>query len=84
MSTPTGENWQAKFGGPESPVKGTYANETVSVKKLGPREMEATYKRDEKLYNVEKMTVSADGKKMTSVVDNKWTGRVSTMVDEKQ
>jgi len=84
MSTPTGESWQAKFGGPESPVKGTYANETVSVKKLGPREMEATYKRDEKLYSVEKMTVSADAKKMTSVVDNKWTGRVSTMVDEKQ
>jgi hypothetical protein len=84
MSTPTGENWQAKFGGPESPVKGTYASETVSVKKLGPREMEATYKRDEKPYSVEKMTVSADGKKMTSVVDNKWTGRISTMVDEKQ
>ncbi len=84
VSTPTGEGWQAKFGGPESPVKGTYANETVSVKKLGPREMEVTYKRDGKLYSVEKMTVSADGKKMTGVVDNKWTGRVSTMVDEKQ
>lgn len=84
MSTPTGESWQAKFGGPESPVKGTYANETVSVKKLGPREMEVTYKRDGKLYSTNKMTVSADGKKMTSVADNKWTGRVSTYIDEKQ
>ena len=84
MSAPTGESWQAKFGGPESPVKGVYANETVSVKKMGPREMEVTYKRDGKLFSIEKMTVSADGNKMTSVVDNKWTGRVSTMVDEKQ
>jgi len=84
MSTPTGESWQAKFGGPESPVKGTYAKETVLVKKLGPREMEVTYKRDGKLYSTNKMTVSADGKKMTSVADNKWTGRVSTYIDEKQ
>jgi hypothetical protein len=84
MSTPTGESWQAKFGGPESPVKGTYANEAVSVKKLGPREMEVTYNRDGKLYSIEKMTVSPNGKKMTRVVDNKWTGRVSTMVDKKQ
>ena len=84
MSTPTGESWQAKFGGPESPVKGTYANEAVSVKKLGPREMEVTYNRDGKLYSIEKMTVLPNGKKMTRDVDNKWTGRVSTMVDEKQ
>ena len=54
MSTPTGESWQAKFGGPESSVKGTYANEAVSVKKLGPREMEVTYNRDGKLYSIEK------------------------------
>ena len=83
MSTPTGESWQAKFGGGESPVKGTYANETVSVKKLGDRTIEVTYMRDGKLYSVSKITVSADGK-MTEVVDNKWTGRVSTYIDEKQ
>lgn len=84
MSTPTGESWQAKFDGSESPVKGTYANETVSVKKLGPREIEVTYKRDGKLYSVDKITVSSDGKKMTEVVDNKQTGRISTYIDEKQ
>ena len=84
MSTPTGESWQAKVGGGESPVKGIYANETVSVKKMGPREIEVTYKRDGKLYSVSKISVSADGKKMTEVVDNKQTGRVSTYIDEKQ
>jgi hypothetical protein len=84
MSTPTGESWQAKFGGEEQPVKGTYANETVSAKKLGPNAMEVNYKRDGKLYVVDKLTVSADGKKITEISDNKWLGRVSTFVDEKQ
>jgi hypothetical protein len=84
MSTPTGESWQAKFGGEEQPVKGTYANETVSVKKLGAHEMEVTYKRDGKLYIVNKLTVSADGKKITEISDAKWLGRVSTYIDEKQ
>ena len=84
MSTGTGTSWEAKFDGKEYPVKGTYANETVSLKKLGDRSIEVTYKRDSKLYSIEKITVSPDGKKMTSVVDNKQTGRVSTYIDEKQ
>ncbi len=84
MSTPTGEKWEAKFGGGESPVVGIYAKETVSVKKLGAREIEVTYKRDGKPYVVDKITVSADGKKMTTVSDDKWLGRISTFTDEKQ
>ena len=84
MSTGTGTSWEAKFDGKEYPVKGTYANETVSLKKLGDRSIEVTYKRDSKLYSIEKITVSPDGKKMTSVVDNNQTGRVSTYIDEKQ
>jgi len=70
--------------GKEYPVKGTYANETVSLKQLGDRSIEATFKRDGKIVSVDKITVSPDGKKMTSVVDNKLTGRVSTYIDEKQ
>lgn len=84
MSDPTGDSWQAKVGGGESPVKGIYANETVSVKRLGSRELEITYKRDGKAFVVDKVTVAADGKRMTTVSDNKWLGRTSTYVDEKQ
>ena len=84
MSTPTGESWEAKLDGKEYPVKGIYASETVSVKQLGDRAIEVTYKRDGKLYSVQKITVSPDGKKMTTVSDNKQSGRVSTLVDEKQ
>lgn len=83
MSTPTGESWTAKFGGPEQPVRGLYGNYTVSVKKLGEREIEVTMKRDGKVNSVNKISVAADGK-MTEVFDNKQTGRVSTYMDEKQ
>jgi len=84
MSTPTGQSWEAKFDGKEYPVKGIYANETVSVRKLGDRVIELTYKRDGKIYSIAKITVSPDGKKMTTVYDNKQSGRVSTYIDEKQ
>lgn len=83
-SAPTGESWEAKFDGKEYPVKGTYAKETVSLKKLGDRAIEVTENRDGKIYSVEKVTVSPDGTKMTTVYDNKQTGRVSTYIDEKQ
>jgi hypothetical protein len=84
ISTPTGFGWEAKLDGKDYPVKGTYASETVSLKSLGDHSIEVTYKRDGKIENVDKITVSPDGKKMTTVVDNKPTGRVSTFIDEKQ
>ena len=83
LSTPTGYGWEAKLDGKENPVKGTYANYTVSLKQLGDRSIEATYKRDGKIESVEKITVSPDGKKMTTVADNKLTGRISTYIAEK-
>jgi hypothetical protein len=83
VSTPTGYGWEAKLDGKENPVKGTYANNTVSLKQLDDHSIEATYKRDGKIVSVDKITVSPDGKKMTSVEDNKLTGRISTFIAEK-
>jgi hypothetical protein len=84
VSDATGTSWEAKMDGKEYPVKGTYANETVSVKALGDRSIEITTRRDGQVYSVDKVTVSPDGKTMTTVSDNKRLGRVSTFVDEKQ
>ena len=85
MSTPTGVSWEAKLDGKEYPVKGSsYDRYTVSVKSLGDRSIEATYRRDGKVATVDKITVSADGKQMTIVADNKLSGRISTYIDEKQ
>ncbi len=50
MSTPTGMTWEAKLDGKEYPVKGVYAEETVSLKPLSDHSIEATYKRDGKIY----------------------------------
>jgi hypothetical protein len=49
MSTPTGVSWEAKLDGKEYPVKGNYTNGTVSVKSLGDRSIEVTYRRDGKV-----------------------------------
>jgi hypothetical protein len=46
--------------------------------------MEVTYRRDGQVESVDRITVSADGKQMTTISDNKRFGRVSTFVDEKQ
>jgi hypothetical protein len=46
--------------------------------------IEVSYKRGGQLIEVDKMTLSPDGKTMTTVVESKLTGRVSTYVAHKQ
>jgi hypothetical protein len=83
-STPTGETWTAKMDGQDYPVKGVYAYDMVSLKQAGNNGIELSYKRGGKLIEVDKMTLSPDGKTMTTVSENKLTGRVSTFVAHKQ
>ena len=84
MSTPTGASYTAKLDGKDYPVKGAYSYDSVSLKRVDDRTIEETDKRDGKVVRVSKMTVSPDGKKMTSVVTNKLAGRTNTLVAEKQ
>jgi hypothetical protein len=84
MSDPTGETYTAKLDGTDAPVKGAYTFNTVSVKKIDAHTLEETDKRDATVVAVVKMTVSADGKKMTVVYTNKLTDRVNTYIDEKK
>jgi len=84
MTDPTGWSWTAKFDGKDYPVKGSYGVDSVSLKQIDDRTVEASYKRGGTLVNVDKMTVSADGKTMTTVSDAKLTGRVSTFAATKQ
>jgi hypothetical protein len=83
-STPTGATWTAKMDGQDYPVKGVYAFDTVSLKQAGNSGIELSYKRGGQLIEVDKITISPDGKTMTTVVDSKLTGRVSTFVAHKQ
>ena len=84
MSTPTGESYTAKLDGKDYPVKGAYFYNSVSLKQVDDRPIEQTEKRDGKVVEVSKITVSPDGKKMTVVSTNELTDRTSTYVAEKQ
>jgi hypothetical protein len=83
-STPTGETWTAKMDGKDYPVKGTNAFDMVSLKQLNDNTIQVSYKRGGTLIEVDKISLSPDGKKMTTVVESKLTGRVSTFVADKQ
>ena len=72
MSSPAGQSYSAKIGGPEAPIKGDIGGTTVTVEKVdgGIRE---TYHRDGKVTGVATSTVGADGK-MSVTYENKLNG----------
>jgi hypothetical protein len=83
-----GESFTAKFDGKDYPVKGAVKGETgessVSLKRLDESTIEETDKVDGKVTSISKMTVSPDGKKMTTVGTSTKTGKTYTNVAEKQ
>jgi hypothetical protein len=83
-SNPNGETWTAKMDGQDYPVKGSYGSDAVSLKQVGNDSIEVSFKRGGQLIEVDKMTVSPDGKTMTTVAESKLTGRTSTYVAHKQ
>ena len=84
MSTPTGEGYTAKLDGKDYPYTGAFFANAVSLKRVNDHTIEETDKRDGKVMDVSKMTVSPDGKTMTVAVTNTPTGRTSTYVATKQ
>lgn len=85
LSTPTGESYAAKIDGPAVPYKTSMgANDTVSVKKLGPNSLRETYEHDGKVLSTNTMTVSADGKSMKSVIHDMHNDITSTATAHKQ
>lgn len=78
VSWPIGTSWTARFDGKDYPVKGGYSADSVSLKKLNDRSIEATYKLHGYLIRVDKFTVSDDGKTITNVSEDKLTGRNAT------
>jgi hypothetical protein len=84
MTQPTGESFTAKLDGTDSPVKGAYTYNSVSLKRIDAHTIEEADKRDGTVVGVAKMTVSPDGKKMTVVYTSKLTDRTSTYIATKQ
>jgi len=76
MSTPTGQSYSAKLGGPDAPYKGDAGTTSVSVKRVGANTIEETDKRDGKAVLVSTMTVDGDGKTMAIVNNELLSGRI--------
>jgi len=83
MTQPTGEHYDAKLDGKTYPYGGSADVQQVVLKRIGPRAIEETDKRGEKVVSTAEMTVSPDGKSMTMVVHES-TGGVSTFTFVKQ
>jgi hypothetical protein len=84
MSTPTGVSWTAKFDGKYYPVSGSYKVHSVSLRKINDRTIELTFEANGLEVLVNTMTITADGRSMTTVSENRRTGRISTWVATKQ
>jgi hypothetical protein len=82
-STPTGQSYEAKLDGKDSPYKGDPGTTSVSLMRIG-NDIVETDKRDGKIISVAKMSVSADGKTMNIDVDDKLNGTKATYVAVKQ
>jgi hypothetical protein len=84
MFTPTGSSWTAKLDGKYYPVKGSYDADSVSLRRVNDRTIELTYKDGGMTVRFNTITISTDGRTMTTVSESKLTGRVSTWVATKQ
>jgi hypothetical protein len=84
MSDPTGESYDAKFDGKFYPIAGDPGHSLISVKRVDANTIEATIKRQGKIVRVSTRTVSADGKSIKTVSNNKENGTTMSYVMEKQ
>lgn len=84
MTDPTGDSYTAKLDENDYPYKGGYYINAVSLKRIDDHTIVETDKRDAKVLNVQKMTVSPDGKSMTIVSNNPQNGLTSTFIAMKK
>jgi hypothetical protein len=83
MSSGTGQSYDAKFGGPDVPIKGDIAGTTAAVKKTGDNSFQEIDKRGGKVVGVFDFSVGADGKGH-GAYENKEDGSKVTYTATKQ
>jgi hypothetical protein len=74
MTNLTGQSYTAKLDGTDAPYKGDLGITSASVKMLDKDTLEETDKRDGKIIGITKSTVSADGKTLKIVYEDKLHG----------
>ncbi len=65
FADPTGQSYIAKLDGTETPITGDLGNTRVSLKRIDQNTVQQTEKRDGKIVDVIRITVSTDGKTMS-------------------
>lgn|SRR5512146_237231 len=81
---PAGETFTARFDGRDYPVKNAHTYNTVALRRIDKNTIQQTGKRDDMIVAVIRVTVSADGAKMTIVDTSPLTDRTSTYIAVKQ
>lgn len=83
MTDPRGESYEATLDGKPVAYNGDPGTDKIAVKMVG-KSMQETSSLAGKVTSVATMTVSADGKSMTTVIMNKPSNRKTTIVAMKQ
>lgn len=84
FSDPTEQSYTAKLDGTDTPIKGDLSNTVVSVRRIEKNTVEQTNKSDGKIVEINRMTVSANGKTMTWSGGDKAKGTAWQFMAEKQ
>jgi hypothetical protein len=84
FADPAGQSYTAKLDGTETPVKGDLSDTLVSVRRIDEQTIEETNKRDGKIVEVTRFTVSPDAKTMTVSMTDKANGTTRQFVCHKQ
>lgn len=84
MTNPTGQSYTAKLDGTDAPYKGDPGTTSISAKMIGKNTYEETLKRNGKIISVSKATISADGKTLSFVFEDKQQGTTSKAQAHKQ
>ena len=84
MSSPTGQSYEAKFDGKDSAVAGDPGKTMVSLKSVDAHTIIETDKRLGKVTDVVRMSVSADGRTMQVVDEDKLAGATSSWTMDKK
>jgi hypothetical protein len=71
FADPTGQGYEAKLDGTETPIRGDLENTLVSVKRIGEDTIEETDKRGGKTVEVVRFTASADGMAISVTMEDK-------------
>jgi hypothetical protein len=84
FSDPAGQGYAAKLDGTETPLKGGLSDTMVSVKRTDENTIEETDKREGKVVQIVRFTLSADAKTMPVSMENKVNGTTVRFLLRKQ